>query len=182
MHPRSTRGLLASAAFMATLALPSAASSQYRLPTITSVVSADSVHASALAVTDDSRRWRDAARLHRQSAALRVPGDTLGYRCLMTAANLSYGANDLASAQIDMAAAAAQAMARGDVEKAAQAYADAAWLANERKRPDDVRTFVSQAEVLASSPLLSGAQRNQILRRFVHTGPTGPELAAEVTR
>jgi hypothetical protein len=182
MQPKSTRGLVASAAFMATLALPSAAFSQYRLPTITAVVSADSMHASAVAMTPDSKRWRDAARLHRLSATLRVPGDSLGYRCLMTAANLSYGANDLASAQNDMAAAAAQAMARGDVEKAGQAYADAAWIADERKRPDDVRTFAGQAEVLASSPLLSGAQRNQILRRFVHTGPTGPELAAEVAR
>jgi hypothetical protein len=167
---------------MATLALPSAAYSQYRLPTITSFASADSMHASAVAVANDAKRWRDAARLHRESATLRTPGDSLGYRCLMMAANLSFGANDLASAQNDMAAAAAQAMARGDVEKAAQAYADAAWLANERKRPDEVRTFAGQAEVLASSPLLSGPQRNGILRRFVHTGPTGPELAAEVAR
>lgn len=182
MQPRLTRGFLASAAFMATVALPSAAFSQYRLPTITSFASADSVHASAVAMTNDSRHWRDAARLHRQSASLRTPGDPLGYRCLMTAANLSYGANDLASAQNDMVAAAAQAMARGDVEKAGQAYADAAWIANERKRPDEVRAYASQAEVLASSPLLSGPQRDGILRRFVHTGPPGPELAAEPAR
>jgi hypothetical protein len=179
MQPRSTRGLLASAAFMATLALPSAAVSQYRLPTITAVVSADSMHASALAMTQDANRWRDAARLHRESAALRVPGDSLGYRCLMTAANLSYGTHDLANAQSDMETAAAQAIARGDVEKAAQAYADAAWLANERKRPDEVRTLASQAEVLASSPLLSSAQRDVILRRFVRAEP---DLAAQTKR
>jgi hypothetical protein len=167
---------------MATLALPSAAFSQQRLPTITSVASPDSVHASAVAMTQDFNRWREAAILHRQSAAMRQPDDSMGYRCLTTAAHLSYGTNDAASAQSDMATAAAQAMARGDVEKAAQAYADAAWLANERKQPEQARTFAKQAEVLASSPLLSGPQRNGILRRFVHTGPTGPELAAQAVR
>jgi hypothetical protein len=182
MQPNSKHVLFASAAVLATLALPSAAFSQYRLPTITSVASADSSHASAVAMSNDSKRWRDAARLHRKSAALRPPDDSRAYRCLTTAANLSYGAKDLASAQSDMTTAAAQAMARGDVVQAAQAYADAAWLANERKRPDEVRTLASQAEVLASSPLISGPQRTDILRRFVHIGPTGPELAAQATR
>ena len=179
MQPNSNRGFLASAAFVATLALPSAATSQYRLPTITSVASADSLHAAALVMSQDYTRWHDAARLHREAAAHRAPGDSLGYRCLVAAAYLSYGKDDLSGAQGDMAAAAAQALARGDVEKAALAYADAAWLANERKRPDEMWAFANQAEILASSPLLSGPQRNDILQRFVHTEP---ELAAEAMR
>jgi hypothetical protein len=182
MPPKSNRGLLVSAALLATLALPSAAISQQRLPTITSVASPDSVHASAVAMSQDFKQWRQAAVLHRQSAAMRQPDDSMGYRCLTTAARLSYGLNDAASAESDMAAAAAQAMARGDVEKAAQAYADAAWLASERNHPEQARTLARQAEVLASSPLLSAPQRNGILRRFVHSGPTGPELAAQATR
>ncbi len=179
MQPKSNRGILVSAAVMATLALPPAAFSQYRLPTITTVARADSLHASAMAMVQNTNRWREAARLHREAAALRTPEDSLGYRCLTAAGNLSFGSNDLASAQSDMAAAAAQALARGDVEKAAQAYADAAWLANERRHPEEARTLASQAEVLASSPLLSGPQRNGILRRFVHAAP---ELAAQATR
>jgi hypothetical protein len=167
---------------MATLALPSAAFSQQRLPTITSIASPDSVHASAVAMTQDFKRWREAAALHRQSAAMRQPDDSMAYRCLTTAAHLSYGTNDVVRAESDMTAAAAQAIARGDVEKAAQAYADAAWLANERKDSEQARTLAKQAEVLASSPLLSASQRNGILRRFVHTGPTGPELAAQAVR
>jgi hypothetical protein len=182
MPPKSNRGFLVSAAFMATLALPSAAFSQQRLPTITSIASPDSVHASAVAMTQDFKQWRQAATLHRQSAAMRQPDDSMGYRCLTTAARLSYGINDATSAQSDMAAAAAQAMSRGDVEKAAQAYADAAWLADARKDPEQARAFAQQAEVLASSPLLSSRQRDGILRRFVHTAPTGPELAAQAPR
>ena len=113
---------------------------------------------------------------------MRPSDDSTGYRCLTTAAHLSYGAGDLSSAESDMTAAAAQAMARGDVEKAAQAYADAAWVANERKRPEQARTLARQAEALASSPLLSVPQRNGILRRFVHARPTRTELAADAAR
>lgn len=179
MQPTPNCGLLVSAAVLATLALPSAAFSQYRLPTITSVAKADSIHEAAVALTGNVNRWRDAARLHRQSAALRPPDDSLSYRCLTKAAYLSYGKDDLTNAQSDMAAAAAQALARGDVEKAALAYADAAWVANERKHPGEVRSLARQAEALASSPLLSGKQRSTILGRFVHTGPV---LATEAAR
>lgn len=175
--PRTpTRGLLASAAIVASLTLPSTAAAQYRLPTITSVAKADSLHESALVLSRDSKRWRDAARLHEESAALRAPEDSLAFRCLTTAAQLSYARKDLADAQRDMAAAAAHALARGDLEKSAQAYADAAWVANERQHQDQVRTLARQAEMLAASPLLSGTQRMAILNRFVHTGR---EVASE---
>jgi len=176
MSRTSTRGLLASAAIAATLTLPSPAASQYRLPTITSVAKADSLHESAIVLTQNYKRWRDAARLHEESAALRAPEDSLAFRCLTAAAQLSYGKDDLAGAQRDMAAAAAQALARGDIEKSAQAYADAAWVANERQHRAEVRTLARQAEMLAASPLLSGPQRVAILRRFVHTGR---EMASE---
>jgi hypothetical protein len=67
-----------------------------------------------------------------------------------------------------MAAAAEQALARGDIEKAAHAYADAAWVARERKNSGQVWTLGRQAEILASSPLLSPMQRVGILQRFSH--------------
>jgi hypothetical protein len=175
--PRTpTRALLASAAIVAALTLPSPASSQYRLPTITSVARADSLHESAVSLSRDFNRLRDAARLHEESAALRAPEDSLAFRCLTTAAQLSYVKKDLTRAQRDMAAAAAHALARGDIQKSAQAYADAAWVANERQHGDEVRTLARQAEMLAASPLLSGAQRVAILKRFVHAGR---EMASE---
>jgi hypothetical protein len=161
-------GLLVPAAILATGALSSAATAQYRLPTITAVAKADSLHEAAAAMIGDSHRWREAARLHRQSAALRTPEDSLAYRCLTSAGQVSFAANDLSSAQADLQAAGAQALARGDVEKAAHAYADAAWVARERKNPAQVWSLGRQAEILASSPLLSSEQRKRILQRFVH--------------
>ena len=171
--------LFVPATILATLMPASIVTAQYRLPTITAVAQADSIHRAAEMLAENSHRWRDAASLHRQSAALRAPEDSLGYRCLNTAANLSFASNDLASAQSDKIAAAAQALARGDVEKAAQAYADAAWLANERKKPDEVWTLARQSEVLASSPLLSATQRTGIMQRFIQPQA---DVAVEPTR
>jgi hypothetical protein len=179
MYSTSRLGFLVPAALAATLALPYSAAAQYRLPTITSVARADSLHEAAEIMARTTHRWRDAASLHRQAAALRPPGDALGFRCLTVAGQLSFASNDLSSAQSDMVAAAKQALARGDVEKAAHAYADAAWLAKERKNPGKAWTLGSQAEVLASSPLLSATQRATILQRFVHPDR---DLAAQATR
>jgi hypothetical protein len=179
MSPTCKLGLVVPAAFLATLALPSTAASQYRLPTITAVAKADSLHEAAEIMAQTTHRWRDAASLHRQAAALRPADDSLGFRCLTVAGHLSFASNDLSSAQRDMVAAAEQALARGDIEKAAQAYTDAAWLAKEQKNPGEVWSLGSQAEVLASSPLLSAAQRATILQRFVHSER---DMAARATR
>jgi hypothetical protein len=152
----------------AALAIPSTASAQYRLPDLVSVAEADSLHAAAVALAKSRYRWNDAARLHRASAALRAPEDTLGYRCYWEAGHLSYGTNDLANARSSMAMAGEQALARGDVLKAAQAFADAAWLANMDHKTKDVYSFGRKAEILAESPLISREQRETILARFVH--------------
>jgi hypothetical protein len=168
MKPISMNSLFLPAVLMATLTAPSAASAQYRLPEVVAVVKADSLHAAAVILSQTMDRWGDAARLHRESAAIRSADDSLGFRCLRAAAQLSYGKGDLLNAQSSMTEAAAQAMARGDIVRAAHAYADAAWLANEQHRSSEVWTLARQAEVLAGSPLLSGEQRADILKRFVH--------------
>jgi hypothetical protein len=171
MHSTSRFGLLASVVFLPALALPSAAVGQYRLPEITAIAKADSVHGAAQHLAQTTHRWRDAARLHRQSATLRTAADSLGYRCFTLAAQLSFAGNDLSSAQSAMVAAAGQALARGDVVKAANAFADAAWIADQRHNAGQVRTFARRAEVLAASPLLTQPARAAILRRFAHSEP-----------
>jgi hypothetical protein len=169
MKSASMTRLVLPAAVLATLGLPAAATGQYRLPEITSVARADSLHMRAEALSRSKIRWRDAARLHRQSAALRPAEDSLGYRCLWVAAQLSYGSDDLSNARISMAEAGAQALARGDIVRAAHAFADAAWLAKEQNKAADVWKFGRQAEVLADSPLLSRTQRTAILKRFTQS-------------
>ena len=59
-----------------------------------------------------------------------------------------------------MAAAAGQALARGDLRDAALAYLDAAWIAQEQKNPRQVWELGHRAEMLADSPLL-GAVRSR---------------------
>lgn len=150
---------------LATAGLPGAVAAQYRLPTLVSSVRADSLHEAAAALVA-AHRWRDAARLHRRSADLRAADDPLGFRCLSEAAALAYATGDRTAARGDMAKAAGQALARGDLRAASLAYLDAAWIAQEQKDPRQVWELGHRAEMLADSPLLSAADREAILRRI----------------
>ena len=152
-------------ALLAIVGLPGAAPAQYRLPTLVSSVQADSLHEAAAALVA-SHRWRDAARLHRRSAELRAADDPLAFRCLSEAAALAYATKDRSAARGDLAKAAGQALARGDLRAAALAYLDAAWIAQEQKNPRQVWELGHRAEMLADSPLLLASDRAAILQRI----------------
>jgi hypothetical protein len=159
----------------ATAGLPAAAAAQYRLPTIVSTVKADSLHAAAVQVSQ-SGRYRDAARLYRRSAEFRAAEDPVRVRCLTEAAALAYAAGDRSAARQDMARAAEQALAQGDLKAAALAYLDAAWIAQEQQKPSQVWELGHRAEILAASPLLSESDRGAILRR-IDRAPDATRLA-----
>jgi hypothetical protein len=165
MSPSFTRRLSVAGMLLASLGLPAAAAAQYQLPTLTTSARADSLHDAAVALVA-AHRWRDAARLHRRSAQLRDADDPLGFRCLNEAAALAYATGDRSAARADLAAAAAQALARGELRSAALAYLDAAWIAQEQKNPRQVWELGHRAEMLADSPLLETADRAAILRRI----------------
>ena len=93
-----TSRLATAGVLIATLALPAAATAQYQLPTLTSSARADSLHEASVRIAAD-HRWGDAARLHRESAALRDVDDPLGYRCLSEAAALTYASGDRTGAR-----------------------------------------------------------------------------------
>jgi hypothetical protein len=150
---------------LATAGLPGAAAAQYRLPTIVSSVKADSLHEVAIGLRE-AGRWRDAARLYRRSAEFRAADDPRGSKCLTEAAALAYAAGDRSGARTDLAHAAERALARGDLRVAALAYLDAAWIAQEQKKPSHVYEFGHRAEILAASPLLSESDRGAILQRI----------------
>ena len=150
---------------LATAGLPGAAGAQYRLPTIVSSVKADSLHEAALELRS-AGRYRDAARLYRRSAEFRAAEDPRGSQCLTEAAALAYAAGDRSAARTDLAGAAERALARGDLRAAALAYLDAAWIAQEQKKPGQVYEFGHRAEILAASPLLSDSDRGAILQRI----------------
>jgi hypothetical protein len=165
MKPSITNRLSTAGVLLATLGLPSAASAQYRLPTVISSARADSLHDAAVALVA-AHRWGDGARLHRRSAELRGAEDPLGFRCLKEAAALAYATGDRSGARNDLAAAAGQALARGDLHAAAVAYLDAAWIAQEQKNARQVWELGHRAEMLADSPLLAPSDRAAILQRI----------------
>jgi hypothetical protein len=165
MKPTLTSRLLTAGVLAATLGLPAVATAQYQLPSLVSSVKADSLHEAAVALRS-AHRYGEAARLHRRSATLRSADDPLGFRCLTEAAALAYASHDWSAARNDMADAAAQALARGDLRSAALAYLDAAWIAQEQKNPRQVWELGHRAEMLADSPLLSASDRATILRRI----------------
>ena len=168
MKPSLTSRFAFAGVVLATLGLPAAASAQYQLPTLTSSARADSLHDAAVALVA-AHRWTDAARLHRRSAELRDADDQLGFRCLKEAAALDYASGNRSAARSDMAAAAAHALARGDLRTAALAYVDAAWIAQEQKNTKQVWELGHRAEMLADSPLLASADRAAILKRISRT-------------
>jgi hypothetical protein len=175
MTPKLTSRLSIAGVLLATLGLPAAAPAQYRLPVLVSSVKADSLHDAAVALVA-AHRWRDAARLHRRSAALRAPDDPQGFKCLTNAAALAYASGDRSGAREDMADAAAQALARGDLRAAALAYLDAAWIAQEQNDPRQVWDLGHRAEMLAASPLLGASDRDAILQR-ISRAPEAMQMA-----
>jgi hypothetical protein len=124
-----------------------------------------------------AHRWSEAARLHRRSAQLRGAEDPLGFRCLSEAAALAYATGDRSGARNDKAAAAGQALSRGELREAAMAYLDAAWIAQEQKNPRQVWEYGHRAEMLADSPNLGLTDRSAILKRITR-GP-GVQLAIQ---
>jgi hypothetical protein len=161
----STAGML-----LLTLGLPVSASAQYQLPALVSSFKADSLHEAAVTLAHTTHRWRDAASLHRRSAALRSADDPLAYRCLTEAAAIAYATKDRSAARSDMAKAASQALARGDLRAAADAYLDAAWIAQEQGKPRQVWELGHRAEILADSPYLTASDRGAILQRISRSG------------
>lgn len=174
MNATLTRHASIAMALLATVGLPAVASAQYRLPTIVSADRADSLHNAAVQFAQTGR-WREAARLYRRSAEFRAVEDPIGLQCLTDAAAVAYAAGDRSAARSDMAHAAERALARGDIKSAALAYLDAAWIAQEQRKPDQVWQLGRRAEILADSPLLSETDRGAIQRRIERV-PDGTHL------
>jgi hypothetical protein len=164
---------IAAGTLIASLALPAAALAQQQLEpirvTAVATARADAMHAKAEAMDKSSlRAFGKMAHLHEKSAGLRGADDPQRVECLKEAAFLRYGTGDLRRAGDDMERAAQLAAARGDVMTAATAYTDAAYIAAYRKQPERTVEFTSAAQLLSASPLLSAAQRMELLNRLPH--------------
>ncbi len=121
-------------------------------------------------------RWAHAADLYLAAAQLREDEDPrAAQEDLLLAANLSYETGNTAGAIAALEGAASRALASGDVVRAADIFADAAWVAKKAEvRIDqrrlglriDQRRLGSRAVKLADSSELTSAERSQILSRF----------------
>src|SRR5690606_38671742 len=120
----------------------------------------------AVSLFDQPSEWKRAARLLERSAKLWADTDEEGYECLMYAGRVWSAVGDMRSARVNFEKAAAQALARGAVIEAAHAYIDAAHVAVALKDAPGAQALMESASLLAHSPLISSADRNQLMARL----------------
>jgi hypothetical protein len=161
-----TRHLLSTATIaMALLALPPAARAQTLQPIKVTehALRADELdrEAESYELTDMSK-WRKAARLRREAAELRTADDPKGALSLYWAARDHYYTGDERGGRELMVQSAERALSVGDVVHAATAYTEAAYIASELHDVPSAREYATKARLLALSPMLTDAQREQI--------------------
>ena len=130
---------------------------------------ADELVQRAQALQGDVAAYTVAANLYEQSAALRSPGDARAVEALVTAGRLFNYAGEWAHALAAMEAGAARALKDGDVATAADAYADAAYIAASQH---DSRAVAMARKVVELADAWVPEERNAILHRL------GPRVVA----
>lgn len=111
------------------------------------------------------KKYGKASALLQEAATERVLGDPLRVKDLHLASYLAFYKGDKRRALELMTQAADEALAVGDVVVAADNYADAAFLAQEGKRPDAAVKLAKKSALLANSPLIDSKTRAGILAR-----------------
>ena len=114
--------------------------------------------------------WNRAASLFRRAADLRSPGDPAAVKDLIRAAQLSFYRGDERRAMRDFEAAGQRALAIGDVLVAANAFADAAWVADRRGFGARAHDLLNRAQLLSNSPLIPEDERDHLRTRWEVTG------------
>lgn len=172
MNTRHTGPWLVGALILAVA--PLAVYGQQGTPATTASLSAraDALHAQALAVEarGELRFNEEAARLYLLEAELREEADVQKGMCLCRAADLLYAVRPDKALPL-LVKAAELARDRGDVRMAAKRYIDAAWLLSQRGHAtaaelEAARGWIRSARMLATSPLLAQADRDEILLRI----------------
>lgn len=137
---------------------------------------AHALHEQAASLFESPTRYRDAALLLRQAAALRESLDERGTEELLLAGRLSYYATDWRTAQSTLEEGADRSLENGQLAQAAHAYIDAAFSALARRDRRATNALVRRAERLAGSPHLQPAERDKIMVRI---RPVRVALAAD---
>lgn len=118
----------------------------------------------------DLSKWDRAATLFRRAAELRPEGDPTATEDLMYAARLSFYEGNERQAIRDFEAAGQRALVMGDVLVAANAFADAAWIAQHRGYGARAHALLGRAQLLSNSPLIPEDAREHLRARWEVTG------------
>jgi hypothetical protein len=166
MYTHSRHLLSTATIVMALLAAPAAAQVQTSLQPIKvteRALRADQLDQEAEGYErTDMAKWRTAANLRREAAALRTADDPKGALSLYWAARDRYYTGDERGGRELMVQSAERALGIGDVVHAATAYTEAAYIASELRDVLSARDYATKARLLALSPMLTDAQREQI--------------------
>lgn len=123
----------------------------------------------ALKLHNQPTEYARAADLYLEASVRRLPTDPVVVHDRRMAARLLFYAGDDRAAET-MESAGEAALRMGDVIEAAEAFLDAAWLAMEREDIPEVERLAERAETLMASPLVSDAQKADVLDRVERRG------------
>lgn len=132
------------------------------------------------AASYEDRDWSKiatAAKLREEAASLRDDSDVLKSASLYWAARDHYYAENPGKARDLMVRAAQQALDVGDVIAAATAFTDAAYISADLKDVASTKLYATKARMLASSPMLSQTQKDDVLSRLAFGGLTEQRVA-----
>ena len=136
------------------------------------------LRAQATALFPDRSRYPRAAELLQQASALTPVEDPARADDLRVAANLLYYTGEVSEAQDAMVQAAEAALARGDIDVAANCFIDAGWLAAARHGNREARELAYRALHLTASPFLTNDQREGIRKRLALAGLEGVKISS----
>ena len=140
-----------------------------------SLAHADSLRDVAIALQADSRSFYDAAIAYRDGVRYRARTDATAIGDLILAGRLLNAAGQDQEAKDVLEEAAERARSLGHVRRAAEAYLDAAFVAEALGEESESQRLAVSAAMLASSPLLDEEARSAILRRVRRAPSTGAD-------
>ena len=178
-HP--ARMMITAGALFAIAALPMVASAQASLlPIKVTEKQSRAAELDRKAASYEDSDWskiRSAAKMREEAAGLREDSDVLKSASLYWAARDNYYSENTAKARDLMVHSAQQALDVGDVIAAASAYTDAAYISADLKDVSSTKLYATKARMLANSPMLSQAQKSDLLSRLAFGGLTEERVA-----
>jgi hypothetical protein len=146
-----------------------------------SLAYADSLRDVAIALEGDPRSFYDAAIAYRDGVRYRAVTDATAIGDLILAGRLLNAAGQDEEAKAVLEEAAERARSLGHVQRAAEAYLDAAFVAEALGEGSESQRLATNAAMLASSPLLDEDARSAILRR-IRRAPSESARQARLSR